>query len=101
MEGLKTLNKIAGFITTITIIGGAYYFYKQNIWRPDVMVISVDYDKGVAVVNANGKEKTLYKNQVLSVGGDFGIRFSGDSEGSITRIELYRNFLTYKILNQK
>ncbi len=36
MEGfskqLGNLNKLAGFITTVTIIIGAYAFYRTSIW---------------------------------------------------------------------
>lgn len=100
-KGIKILNSLVGFITTATIIGTAWYFYKTNIWRPKVSVVKADYDNGVATLNVNGKEKQLLKNQILSVGGDFGVRFNGDVIDKVNRIELYRNLLVYQVLDMK
>ncbi len=100
-KGINIFNKLVAFITAATVIGGAIYFYKTNIWRPSITVLSADYDKGVAVLNVNGIQKILYKNTVLSVGGDFGVRFSGNEDTKITRIELYKNWLTYSIIDNK
>ncbi len=98
----KVLNKIAGFITTISIIGGAYYYYRTTIWRPTVQVLSTDWNNGIATIKVgNNKIITLYKNQTVAIGGDFGVKFSGDDDTSINRIELYKNWLTYSVLAQK
>lgn len=96
------LNKLAAVLTTIGVIGGAWYYYRTVLWMPVLNVVSVDWDKGIAQVRVGTtKVYTLYKNQTLAIGGDFGIRFSGDTDDSISRIELYKNFLTYKVIAKK
>lgn len=97
------LDKLAGFITTAGIIGGAYYYYRQTIWRPTLKVVSVDWSKPIATVQVGyfNNVVTLQKNQIISVGGDFGLQFSGDTDDSVNRIELYKWPLTYKVIATK
>lgn len=96
---LSVLNTAIVIFTAASVAGGAYWFYKNNLWRPKVSVINADYDKGVADISVNGQTKRLYVNSTLWAGGDWGIRF-----GSITlsngnqypnRIELVRNALVF------
>ncbi len=100
-KGVALLNKIVGFVTIATVLAGAWYFYKTSIWKPKIKVISVDYVKGVATLDVNGIKKTLYKNQTLAVGGDYGVRFNGKVEGETSWLELYKNSLTYSVLDMQ
>lgn len=97
------LNTLATVVASVTIIAGGYAFYRTSIWKPTLKVNDVDWVKGVATIQ-EGKSNmlTLYRNQVLSVGGSFGVRFASDTNDSLpTRIELYKEGMTYKILAQK
>ncbi len=100
-KDLKYLNGLASVITVLTIIGGAYYWYRTTIWRPKLKVSKVDWVNGIATVEKGNTTYTLYRNQILSVGGDFGIKFSGDTDETINRIELYKNYLIYEVLAKK
>ncbi len=59
----SVLNKIAAFVTTVSIIGGAYYYYRTTIWRPAINIISIDWEKLIAKIRI-GKSQiiTLYPN---------------------------------------
>ncbi len=100
-KSFNFLNKLAAFITTVSIIGGAYYYYRTTIWYPKLTVLNIDWEKGIATIRKKSKTYILYKNQTLAVGGDFGIKFSGDTDDNIDRIELYKNFLTYEVIAKK
>ncbi len=97
----KFLNKLAAFITTVGVLGGVWYYYRTVIWYPNLKIISVDWDNGIAKVGKGNHIYTLYKNQTLAVGGDFGIRFSGPTDEITDRIELYKNWLTYDVIALK
>lgn len=89
---------ILGTATIITAVGGAYAFWRSNIYRPKVKIASADYNKGVAALVINGKQKTLLDNQTLSAGGGWGVRFASDDEMP-SRIELVKNDLVYNVIH--
>jgi hypothetical protein len=101
-RSLNVLNTAIIVFTAASLAGGAYWFIKNNLWRPKVSVINADYDKGVADISIKGKTKRLYINSTLWAGGDWGVRF-----GTITlpngnqypnRIELIRNNLVFETI---
>src|SRR5438105_2810889 len=94
---LGTLGRVAAVILAITAIAGGISFYRNNIWRPTVKVINVNWDAQTATVLIGNKQKTLYGNSVLSAGAKWGIRF-GFTNNNPDRVELVQDDLVYKIL---
>lgn len=94
---IATIGKVAAIVTVVGAVVGAYAFYRNNIWRPKITVINVDWDKQIADVIVGGKTKRLYPNSILSVGGKWGIQF-GFANNIAERIELVQNRLVYDVL---
>lgn len=100
---IKPLARIGAIFGVIAAVGVAYWFYLDNIWRPDVVIKNVDYEKGIAEIeqtNMFGKKhtRTLYSGSTISAGGHWGVRFAGEKN---ERIELVKNDITYKTLSLK
>lgn len=109
MEVVSALKGIEKKLTPVVIvstiigalagIGLGYVFVVNNVYRPSVQILSVDWENGTATIKDHKTGKKLYAGSVLSVGlGDWGIQFSGDNND---RIELVKNGLTYKTLQNK
>ena len=63
----KTTNniiKVAAVVGAITVIAGGWAFYLNNLWKPKVEVLSVDFTNGVAVMKYDGKEIKLVGDAV-------------------------------------
>lgn len=96
---LTPITIISGIVAALAGIGIAYVFVVNNVYRPDVKIISVDWVAGTAVICIGKHQKTLYAGSTLSVGlGEWGVMFAGDGN---TRIELIKNGLTYKTISNK
>lgn len=96
--------KIAAFVGAVTVIGGAYTYYLNNIWKPKVDVESVDFNKGLAVVSVGGRRINVYGDATFMVNtfGDWGIRF-GTSKGNIggyDRLELTKKNMVVEYLKR-
>lgn len=94
-----TLNQVVLIVMPVAATIGAYYWYRNNIWKPKVTVASVDFVSGTADVDINGKPKKLYTGSTITAGFGWGIRFAGDEE--YNRIELVKNDLTHEVLALK
>lgn len=85
-------------VTPIAFIIGGVIWYYDNIWKPEVTVLSTDFVSGSAEINVNGKKKTLYVGSTISAGHHWGVRFAGEDN---SRIELVKDDLTYQTLSMK
>lgn len=95
----KRLNKFIAIATPIAIVVGGAFWYYQNVWRPNVKVVQVDYETGIAIVTIGRKRKTILAGSVTSAGGGWGVRFAPFySDEKPTRIELVKNDLVYRVL---
>jgi hypothetical protein len=74
-KGTKTLVRVAAFVGAITVIAGGYTFYLNNIWKPDVKVLLVDFTKGYAEILFEGKKLILEGDAIVLLDGDWGIKF--------------------------
>jgi hypothetical protein len=74
-KGTKTLVRVAAVVGAITVIAGGYTFYLNNIWKPDVKVLLVDFTKGYAEILFEGKKLILEGDVVVLLDGDWGIKF--------------------------
>jgi hypothetical protein len=97
------LIKIAAIIGAITVIGGAYTYYLNNIWKPNVTVDSVDFDKGIARVRVGNKILDIYGDATFLINnyGDWGIRF-GTSRitNKYDRLELVKKMMVAEYLKK-
>ena len=97
----ETITYIAAWIVPLVAIGGGVVFFLNNIWKPTIVLDTVDYDNGIALITANGKQQTLHSGSTNSVGNGWGIRFNVDTENKPDRIELVKDFLTRATLDIK
>jgi hypothetical protein len=80
--------KIVAVATVITALGGAYYFFVNNIWKPDPKVLKVDFDNGFATILLPfGRKIDIYGDSQYLIGGDWGIKFGTISKGGKTSYE--------------
>ena len=95
--------KIAAIVGAATILASAYAYYLNNIWKPDVEVVSVDFEKGVALVKIRDKEIYVYGDATFLINtiGDWGIRF-GSSRGNnyYDRLELTKRGMVVEYLKR-
>lgn len=94
---LGILGRVAAVILALTAIGGGYAFYRNVIWRPNVNVVSVNWNNQIADLLISGKQKKLYGNSVLWISGKWGVRF-GYTNGIANRVELVQDDLVHMIL---
>lgn len=96
--------KIAAFVGAVTVIGGAYTYYLNNIWKPKVGVLSVDFDQGLAKVRVGSTEFDVFGDATFLINtfGDWGIRF-GTTKGSARgydRLELTKKNMVVEYLKR-
>lgn len=93
------LIKIAAIIGALTVIAGAYTYYLNNLWKPTIEVVSVDFSKGVAEIKIGDKTIFIYGDATFLIDsfGDWGIRFGTSlSHASAYNKEYERLELTKK-----
>lgn len=100
---VQLISTVAIIAAAIVTIANIYPFILNTFWKPKVQVLSVDFQNGIAQINVNGKEKTLYENSTMAAGASWGIRFAkdGKSDKDANRIELVKNDLVEDIISVK
>jgi len=84
----KIVLKIVAVATIITALGGAYYFFVNNIWKPKLKVLSVDFDNGFATVEMPfGKEVDVFGDSQFLISGDWGVKFGTVNKNGKTSYE--------------
>ena len=80
--------KVAAVVGAITVIGGAYTYYLNNIWRPKVIIDEIDFNNGLAKVRVGRKQYTIFGDATFLINtyGDWGIRF-GTSRFNTTKYD--------------
>ena len=95
--------KVVAVATVITAIGGAYYFFVNNVWKPKVTVLSVDFDNGFATVQLPfGRKIDIYGNSEFLVSGEWGIKFgtvNKDGKVSYENLQLLKHGLVDEYLD--
>jgi hypothetical protein len=98
----KTVAIIAG----ITAIASGYAFALNYVWKPTVVVASVDYDKGIATIKVGAlfpKLINISGDTIYQLGGDWGIRFGSviqDGKNTYNRLELVRKGMVTEYLKK-
>ena len=97
----ERILRIAAIVGAITVIAGGYTFYLNNIWRPKIEIISVDFNSGIAKIKYKGKEIDLEGDAIYWLNGDWGIKFGNiqKSNGNFyDRIELVKKGMVVEYL---
>lgn len=101
---LSILNVIVTSVTGIFVIWSAVQIYMTNIWHPKVEINSIDWERGIADLEVNGKQRTLFGDTELAGGWGWGFRFAkppDDKSPGYDRIELVRGNQIYHIIEKK
>jgi hypothetical protein len=97
----NTLLKVASISAAALALFTAWSFYKNNLWSPNIIVKSVDYNKGIADLMINGKPFILKGDSTYLIGYDWGIKFGTTFVGNkrkYDRIEVTKRDKVHKIL---
>jgi len=88
---LGTISTIVGVVNTL-----------PNWIKPKVKVSGIDYDKGIAQIEINGKIRELIGDATLTAGGDWGVKFGYDTTSDkYETVELIKNGMVYEIIDKK
>ena len=97
----STLLKVAAISTALLGIFGIWSFYKNDIWKPTITIKDVDFVKGVANLNINGKDFVLKGDSTYLIAYNWGIRFGytyNQNSRSYDRIELTKNGMVKQVI---
>lgn len=107
----KIVLKVVAVATVITALGGAYFFFINNVWKPNVKVLSVDFENGFATVEMPfGRIVNIYGDSQFLISGGWGVKFGTVNRGgklSYENLQLLKNGLvdeyldTSQFVNQK
>lgn len=84
----KIILKVVAVASVITALAGAYYFFVNNVWKPKIKVLSVDFTNGFATVEMPfGRKVDIYGDSQFLIGGDWGVKFGTVNKGGKTSYE--------------
>ena len=97
--------KIVGVVTVVTALAGGYYFFINSIWKPNIKIINVDFEKGFAKLQLPfGKTIDIFGDNSFFINGDWGVKFGvANSNGKTIyqNIQLIKKGLVVDILADK
>lgn len=95
--------KVVAVATVITALAGAYYFFVNNVWKPEPKVLKVDFQNGFATIQLPfGKKVDIYGDSQFLIGGDWGVKFGTVIKGgkvSYENIQLLKKGLVVEYLD--
>jgi len=97
----STLLKVAAISTALLGIFGIWSFYKNDIWKPTITIKDVDFVKGIANLNIDGKDFILKGDSTYLIAYNWVIRFGytyNNNLRSYDRIELTKNGMVKKVI---
>lgn len=99
----KIILKVVTVATVITALAGAYYFFVNNVWKPKVTVLSVDFDNGFATVQMPfGRKVDIYGDSQFLISGEWGVKFGTVNKGgkmSYENLQLLKHGLVEEYLD--
>lgn len=99
----KIVLKVVAIATVITALGGAYYFFINNVWKPNVKVLNVDFENGFATVEMPfGRKVNIYGDSPFLINGEWGVQFGTikkDGKVSYENLQLQKNGLVERYLD--
>jgi len=93
--------KVAAIVGAVTIIAGGYTWYLNNIWKPHIEVLSVDFENGTAQLRHKSKIIDLEGDAVYWINGYWGLRLGIIVENDTARydrIELLKKGMVVEYL---
>lgn len=101
-KGEEILLKAASLGAAILGLLAVYGFYKNNLWKPEIKVKSVDYPNTVAELEINGKPFVLRGESPYLISYDWGIKFGfspkPDGRRIADRIEVLKRTFVKDVL---
>jgi len=99
----KLVLKIVAVASVITALGGAYYFFVNNVWKPKIKIISLDFENGFAKIQMPfGRIVDIYGDSQFLIGGAWGVRFgtiTKNGKNSYENLQLLKNGLVEEYLD--
>jgi len=95
--------KIAAVVGAITIIAGGYTWYLNNIWKPHIELISVDFDKGTAQLKYGSHIIDLTGDATYWINADWGLRIGSildNGTARYNRIDLLKKGMVVEYLKR-
>jgi hypothetical protein len=103
-QGEEVLLKAASIGAALLGVVAVYSFYKNNIWKPDIKVKDVDFKKGVANLEINGKPFVLRGDSSYLISFDWGVRFgftpTPEGKRVYDRIEVLKRNMVQKVIRK-
>lgn len=101
----KYLLKVAALGAAFLGIVSVYSFYKNNIWRPKIVVKKIDYQNTKADLEIDDKPLKLEGDSTYLISYDWGIRFGftpkKDGSRAADRIEILKRGMVKDVLKKK
>lgn len=97
----SALLKVAAISTAVLGIFGLWSFYKNEIWKPTIIIKNVDFATGVANLNIDGKDFVLRGDSTYLIAYNWGIRFGytyNHDSRAYDRIELTKNGMVKQVI---
>ena len=99
----KLILKIVAIATIVTALGGGYFFFVNNVWKPKVKPLNVDFNNGFATLQLPfGKKIDMYGDSQFLINGNWGVKFGTINKGgkvSYENIQLLKNGLVVEYLD--
>ncbi len=95
--------KVAAVVGAITIIAGGYTWYLNNIWKPHIEVVSVDFDNGTAQLKHKNDIIELDGDATYWINADWGLRLGAIIENGsphYDRVELLKKGMVVEYLKR-
>ena len=96
--------KVAAIVGAITIIAGGYTWYLNNVWKPHIEVISVDFENGKAQLKYRSKIIELEGDAVYWINADWGLRLgiviNDNGTPSYDRVDLLKKGMVVEYLKR-
>ena len=99
----EVIIKVAAIVGAITIIAGGYTWYLNNIWKPHIEVLSVDFENGKAQLKHKDDIIDLEGDTVYWIDADWGVKLGtiiGDNGSYYDRIELLKKGMVVEYLKR-
>lgn len=95
--------KAAAIIGAITIIAGGYTWYLNNIWKPHIEVLSVDFENGIAQLKHGKDIIDLDGDAIYLIDADWGVGFGSiveNGQSRYDRLELLKKGMVVEYLKR-
>lgn len=97
----KLLLQIAAISTAALALFGVYTFYRNEIWKPTIVVKDVDFGNGIANLLINGRDFVLRGDSEYLISYDWGIKFGSTTTSTkrvYDRIEITKRGKVQKVI---